>query len=107
MIVQFNPRGLITTVQLLKQRHPLGGLALSVSVISAKALLANLGNFLINFNHEISVSRFIDYSGLAYRPLNNLIEKTFWELFLSKHTPWCRKYYSAFNIDFQVIKETF
>lgn len=26
MIVQFNPRGLITTVQLLKQRHPLGGL---------------------------------------------------------------------------------
>lgn len=77
MIVQFNPRGLITTVQLLKQRHPFGGLALSVSVISAKALLANLGNFLINFNHEISVSRFIDYSGLAYRPLNNLIEKTF------------------------------
>lgn len=87
MIVQFNHRGLFTTVQLLKQRHPLGGLALSVSVISAKALLANLGNFLINFNHEISVSRFIDYSGLAYRPLNNLIEKTFFGTVLEQtHT---------------------
>lgn len=87
MIVQFNHRDLITTVQLLKQRHPLGGLALSVSVISAKALLANLGNFLINFNHEISVSRFIDYSGLAYTPLNNLIEKTFFGTVLEQtHT---------------------
>lgn len=87
MIVQFNHRGLFTTVQLLKQRHPLGGLAISVSVISAKALLANLGNFLINFNHEISVSRFIDYLGLAYRPLNNLIEKTFFGTVLEQtHT---------------------